>query len=965
MRTPLRRLLALLLTICAAGLACEGGEPPEAVRRQVPLEASARPGSSQDARLVAEQITRKSAKRLRVGGIDAIGGIGDWALGNGTVCAVISDSQHETYLSQSGGVLVDLGFCGRADDQWTTLHPLVNLGKERVLSSDAMEAGIGEREAWVRSRGERDGIAGETIYLVDVAKPNEVLVETRLTRVSEGEGVARFGDVMLHPHRSLTPFAISTRGRGRSPGFTHPHVDTRDNRAMMDAMLPTDLIVLMGEPGIEPGISYGLQQMDSELENADGEGRSVEGFAINGRNFSMLGVLSRPLWLGGGRKLGALEMAQSLLMDIELGETLVLRRRIILGQRADVASVTDQIYGGPLLRGQVESSRVSVEVTTAAGEPITWIRPESDGRFEARLPALEDDFFVIWHAPWSRSPSDPIRVTAGSSGRGDPAAASPMTASAADDTGTESVAIDAPGEPAIELGRIDVGVPSRVRLPRNAGPMRLVFKGVGDFDDPVFHSDGSVLRIGGKQIPTTRQANYLSLAGVSSDPEEVAIPPGRYRVWATRGIEFGVSEAELLVNAGETVTLEIAAPQRVVETPGWISADLHVHAAPSFDSAIPVGERIASFVAQGAEVLVSSEHDRIYDYGAVARELGVARLVSIVTGSELTGLVRSPRAPRSMGHANVFPLPARPLEYAGGLPGHEGRRMREVIGDMRTFADGAVFQLNHPRDPDPIESDVAFFDHLSVGRPYDPRLPLDHATNRVLIERDSASGLRDLDFDAMEIANGHQMLPYRLVRADWFSLLLQGEVRTGTANSDSHGNMQIVAMPRTYVRVSRDEPTRYSQAEFIRSIKQGRVFGSTGPLLELDLEGAGIGDTFRGTSGTLALTVRAAPWVPVERATVYVDGDLVQEFALQAGERVELGLQFEADAFVVVEVSGSADERYAAIAPGFTPFAFSNPIFVDADGDGQWQAPGLPDELPAAIASPQGENPGAASPESL
>jgi hypothetical protein len=53
-------------------------------------------------------------------------------------------------------------------------------------------------------------------------------------------------------------------------------------------------------------------------------------------------------------------------------------------------------------------------------------------------------------------------------------------------------------------------------------------------------------------------------------------------------------------------------------------------------------------------------------------------------------------------------------------------------------------------------------------------------------------------------------------------------------------------------------------------------------------------------------------------------------------------LRFERDGFVTVEVEGAPDAAYAALLPGFTPFAFSNPIFVDADGDGSWTPPGLP-----------------------
>jgi hypothetical protein len=49
--------------------------------------------------------------------------------------------------------------------------------------------------------------------------------------------------------------------------------------------------------------------------------------------------------------------------------------------------------------------------------------------------------------------------------------------------------------------------------------------------------------------------------------------------------------------------------------------------------------------------------------------------------------------------------------------------------------------------------------------------------------------------------------------------------------------------------------------------------------------------------------------------------------------------EYDRDAFVTVEVEGSPDALYSARLPGFTPFAFTNPIYVDADRDGKWTAP--------------------------
>ena len=46
----------------------------------------------------AGRITADNFSLRAIRGIDAIGGIDDWFLTNGTLCATISDKKHETYL---------------------------------------------------------------------------------------------------------------------------------------------------------------------------------------------------------------------------------------------------------------------------------------------------------------------------------------------------------------------------------------------------------------------------------------------------------------------------------------------------------------------------------------------------------------------------------------------------------------------------------------------------------------------------------------------------------------------------------------------------------------------------------------------------------------------------------------------------------------------------------------------------
>ncbi len=67
--------------------------------------------------LRATQITKENAASTIAGGTVAVGGIDDWALQNGEICAVIADPSHATDAATTGGALIDLGLCGRADDQ--------------------------------------------------------------------------------------------------------------------------------------------------------------------------------------------------------------------------------------------------------------------------------------------------------------------------------------------------------------------------------------------------------------------------------------------------------------------------------------------------------------------------------------------------------------------------------------------------------------------------------------------------------------------------------------------------------------------------------------------------------------------------------------------------------------------------------------------------------------------------------
>ena len=860
--------------------------------------------------LRALQLNESNITKLQSAGPDAIGGIGDWLLSNGTMCAVISDIQHETGLMAGGGALVDIYDCNAGNDQWSFQHFVPNVDKNTLLATRSISVVQSATEAAVEVKAEGYGLELSTRYAMVRGKPTEMLVTHEVQRTAEGASLGMLGLLTLHPHLSLTPFSISTRMPAYSMGFEYPASSTEDMLSLVRAMVPADVHVLVGDAALGE-VSYGIQLRKAVLMDADGEAVALPAFQQTADTYSMQGVLSRPPWLGGSGKLGVLEFAQSQLMDIDGGERIRLEQTIYLGDRADVASVSNQIYAGATLSGSVASAAAVVNVFSEQGHAITSVRPASDGVFSVRLPTGTRKVSLAVKEP-----------TLPNSQRYDYTLTSDS----------------------LNVGELFSGMPAQLQI-ENDSALRLTFVGQNGTPNPNFYANGFNASFGGPKDPNIQKANYLNFAGTSSDLKTVSLAPGRYRVLASRGMAFGVTEQVINLSAGNNPALIVNTPKRELSTTGLLAADFHVHSAPSFDSYIAIDERLRGFVAQDGDVLVATEHNVLVDYKEDLLRAGLQDVVSILSGTELTGMARTPSAPYTNGHLNVFPMQASPKQFAGGLPAHEGMRLRELFSALASEKDNRLFQLNHPRSIDPLgtDQDSNYFDHLNVGQSYNPETPLSAEGNQSLIEKDVVTGLRDIDFDVLEVANGPYYDNYLRVREDWFSLLSQGERVAATANSDTHGNSYLVAIPQTYVQLA-----KYTESDFLKAVKQGKMFGTTGPLLNIALSGktgtVGIGETATGTVFKLTVEVRAASWVPVEELSVYLNGELHQQFAVVNGQTRELPLQLTKDSYVVVQVTGDASELYALLAPDFVPFAFSNPIYIDADEDGQWRAPGLPSQ---------------------
>jgi hypothetical protein len=398
---------------------------------------------------------------------------------------------------------------------------------------------------------------------------------------------------------------------------------------------------------------------------------------------------------------------------------------------------------------------------------------------------------------------------------------------------------------------------------------------------------------------------------------EAELSPGKYRALATSGIERDSRSFRFEIRSGQTQVLQATLP-RVVPTPGYISADLHLHQAPSVDADVSLENRVVSVAAEGVELAVATDHYVVTDLGPTVsylRERGILSVpLATLAGSEVSTLGRV-----RFGHFNVFPMPVdQNIRYRDVTP-------TELFADARRVSPDGVLQVNHPR----WDAKLGYFTHYGLS--------LDTAEPKV-------AGY-DPNFDAVEVYNGDDARDINLVLPafiDWIHLLGRGYRYTGTGSSDSH-NLAFLdpGTPRTYIKHgqgSKDETdVEAPLSAVVAALKAGHALVSSGPFIQASVAGKGPGETLKGAGdqATLNIRVLAAPWISVSKIEVFQGGraKLVhskQVWPSQKSLRYDGAVAITVDKPTFVIVVARGDVPLPNVARDTTlPFAFTNPIWLE------------------------------------
>jgi len=470
----------------------------------------------------------------------------------------------------------------------------------------------------------------------------------------------------------------------------------------------------------------------------------------------------------------------------------------------------------------------------------------------------------------------------------------------------------------------------RVRLRDRTGahvPGKVTFVGLDPTRTPYFRPHDPVRS--GRYWESFKNSCFPAAEGT-----EVDLPAGTYLVAASRGPAFTLDQRTITVRGGFRLDLELTI-DRVLDTRGLLSVDPHLHTLES-DGAVTVAERVRSLVAEGVEVAIATDHNRLTDYRPAVKALGFEGELETVIGNEVT-------VPDLMDF-NTYPVAPRAGAPEGGALDPRFGEAGPAFRAARDRDPAALVQVNHPRGWD--------YDFLNI---YD-------------LETGSAASARpgfDTSFDLFEAINGPRFDAEGNTAAvrDWMHLLNRGIYRPIVGSSDSHEiDGDEPGYSRTWVAYDRPATGSFDERALVEAMRRGRSFVSNGPVVRLTLDGtAGPGDLHPAPRGQarVAVRIQTAPWVAADSVDLVVNGDVRDTWPVRPEDRRgpewrrESGLRFDRDAWIIAVVRGSrslhpvVQNREAGDGPDRAPlpFAITNPIFVDVDGNGRFDPP-----LPTPIA---------------
>ena len=876
--------------------------PPEASSDTADDEAATPPKPFLSARKTA------TAADLATGD-NAYGVTGkSWVVENSVARFVIQDKDVAVHLDLYGGNIIDAdrhrepGEAG--DDQWREMFPIVAFRGAAVDGVEVVADGSDGQQADLRVSG-HDAPTGIIGFLDSIAQPIGVRIVTDYILLPDQPWIRLHTEVYNDGDTEIPePIVGEFLSFGGAQKIFAPEAGFANNAGSLSVLA-----------SVGRGASYGYTIESGELSIpvVDASGT----VAVLPTTFSLPAKghagFDRYLIVGTG--------------DVE---SVLAAARIL--RHADATALQGTVKdakGNPVAGALVTVFPAGKGTADKSGKPVTQVAVAADGTFGAGLPAGKWD--LVASADGRTRVVSTVDLTSGPASAG--------------------IVLGPAGTVALTVHEVDAGGTDLGAIPGKAS-LYCLQGAEAPWD----------------QLNESERYGLCEVIFTAHGSDQALVKPGHYKVLVSRGPEyeqFIVDDLE--VKGGETATVD-AKLRRSLDTTGYLSADFHQHTLGSIDAAPTHLEKVVENLAEGVEVAAITDHDNMTSYTPAINTLGVSAWIRSLDGDEVSV--------NGVGHFNIFGPQGQVyddqrrdgtlFQYVGGKL-FANRTLPQLFAAIRQIPGVRDIHVNHPRD--------GIMGYLSWIA-YDPILGVAHNTAEPMA----------WDFDSIEVkdslgtpsmfmpdqdkvisqrsAGGDQSIP---ILMDWFSLLNLGRHTCAVGASDAHARNSGVGYCRNLLRLGTDKPDQTTMTAILDAVLAQKNVVSNGPFIQVfvgGLERMGHTEVVTATGNQVVVRVKAqaASWLNLSSLLVYgngrpvplalVDGKLVEQSPAPADPTslfvtalpipggtsdaivradVEVTLKPAVDTWYVFIVEGTGN--LSPVGNG-SPFAYTNPLYVDVDGNG-------------------------------
>ncbi|WP_433225054.1 CehA/McbA family metallohydrolase [Microtetraspora malaysiensis] len=406
-----------------------------------------------------------------------------------------------------------------------------------------------------------------------------------------------------------------------------------------------------------------------------------------------------------------------------------------------------------------------------------------------------------------------------------------------------------------------------------------------------------------------RRLDYHGRPFFHGDDLVLDVPAEPLTVQVTRGMEYDWAETTVVPEPWGETRVELT-PERIYDAAarGWYGADLHVHLNWAGDLVAPPAA--AALMQHGEDLHVLNlvagnvSGERVYDREALQHWAG-----RDLPWSDAGHIARMGVEYRNdlFGHVHAFGVTAPPMRYHTGFGGEaDWPPNGAACGEMRET--GAVLGYAHPF-------------HRSIATPED-----------IIAEGRRNCSARAVVVDAaLGLVDGMELLHFSDIEGTvevYRRLIGAGNRLTALAGTDSmlsFTRQETVSSPPGWERVYARLDGPLTAEAYATAVRRGRTFATTGPWLELSVDGHQIGDTLNLSPGD-RVTVRARAIGPeVEGVEIRTaDGVLAEG----GGGELTAALTVTEPTYLVAVASGGGHRR----SLHRQVYAHTSPIYLDVGG---------------------------------